>query len=358
MQIIKGFTIKLTSGTGAGQVRKVIANSGTSVTVSPDWTTQPTSGTGYAMYGIPQYYTNLYVEYISSALKHQGVDYDAIQSVDAATESTSIYKADKSTQSGTGDSLTSYRTAPINLNSILTKQSPFASVQDSNYSSVAWRNARYDGSTMTPDRNQGISPSTHGSFVEGAFFSNDIEESYIDNLITTNTIEYKQYFSLTELQSPQFLVEDLNLKLTQDTNTSGSIFYLKTNEITRPIKDVAVGDILVVLVENQSNIPIERIRVAAPNPPALYTPYEFRVQTATVGEFSSIKVTRGYTDTAREPYSISSSLSRVVPVRILELSNSRLTAVVDGKFKIKGRQDTLYLSIDGYVVSGSGTEAL
>ena len=351
---LTGFTIKLTSGTGAGQVRTISANSGTSITVSPDWTTQPIAGTVFAIFGIPQYYTNLYIEYLSTALKHQGVDYELLANIDKATESTSIYTADKSTQSGTGDGLISSRTSPINLSSILSGDSPLASVQDSNYSSVAWRSSRYDGSTMTPNRNQGYPPFTHGSFVEGAFFSKDIEESYINNLITTNTIEYKQYFSLTDLPSPQFVVEDINLKTTTDSTISGSILQLKTNETTRPTKDIAIGDILVVLTENQSSIPTERLRVAAPNPPALYTPYEFRIQTATVGEFSSIKVTRGYADTTRDAYPISSSLSRVVPVRILELANSKLTAVVDGKFKIKGREDTLYLSVDGYVISGSG----
>lgn len=351
---LKAFTIKLTSGTGAGQVRSIIANSGTSVTVAPDWTTQPTSGTGYAIFGIPQYYTSLYVEYISSTLKHQGVDYDTTERIDTATESTSIYKVDKSTQSSTGNNLTTSRTSPINLHSILNKQSPFASVQDSNYTSIPWRNARYDGSIMTTNNNQGYPPFTHGSFIEGAFFSKETSDSYIDNLITTNTIEYRQYFSLSQLDTPQYLLEDLNLITTAEFTTSGSVLELRTGEITTPSKDIALGDVLVLTIPNQAESPIERLQVTTPNPPALYSPYEFRIKTATVGEFSSIKLTRGYTNTPRSSYPASSSLSRVVPVRILELSNSKLTPVIDGKFKTKGRQDTLFLSIDGYVVSGSG----
>ena len=352
---LTGFTIKITSGTGVGQVRSISANTGSQITVTPNWAIQPVSAsTVYAIYGIPQYYTNLYTEYNSTTLKHQGVDYDLLANIDAAVESTSTYKVDKSIQSTPGLGSTKYRNSPVNLTSILKKQSPFASVQDSSYDSISWRNARYDGSIMTPSRNQGYPPSTHGSFIEGAFFPNDTSDSYIDNLITTNTIEYKQYFSLTDLTSPQFLLEDTNLKTTVEVSTSASILELKTNEISQLTKEVAIGDILLLTIENQSDISTERLQLIPPNAPALYSPYEFRAQTATTGEFSNIKVTRGYADTPRSTYPISSSLSRVVPVRMLELSNSKLTAVTNGKFRIKGRQDTLHISVDGYVISGSG----
>jgi len=357
LDTLKGLTVKLTSGTGIGQARQITSNTGSILTVSPNWTTTPVSAsTGYTIFGIPQFTTKLFTEYLSTSLMHQAVDYELLSNVDAANQSTSIYKVDRSTQSSTGNGLVSSRKSPINLSSILSGQSPFASVQDSNYSSTPWKNARYDGSVITPSNNQGYPPFTHGTFLEGLFFSKETADSYIDNLVSTSNVEYKQYFSISDLDVPQYATVPLNLVTTSETSISSSIIQLTTYDVEDPSQDINTGDILFLQLNDTTYL--ERLEVVAPNLPGAYSPYEFIIRTPNAAEFSSIKVARGYSNTARDSYPISSSLSRIVPVRILELAKSTLVPVTEGKFRIKGREDTLHLSIDGYVISGSGTSGI
>ena len=89
---LKGLTVKLTSGTGAGQARRITTNNNNSIYVSPDFITHPDTTTVYTIFGIPQFTTKLFVEYLSTSLRHQAIDYELLSNVDINNQSTSIYK--------------------------------------------------------------------------------------------------------------------------------------------------------------------------------------------------------------------------------------------------------------------------
>jgi hypothetical protein len=46
-----GYKVELLTGTGAGQVRTVVSNTGTVLTVTPNWSTNPAAATTYSVQG-------------------------------------------------------------------------------------------------------------------------------------------------------------------------------------------------------------------------------------------------------------------------------------------------------------------
>ena len=304
---------------------------------------QPTTGS----YGYEEYRSNLVLEYASITLIRKTGDYDLELPINRARESTYIYKCDR-----VNPTLQS-KTNPINLSNILNNAAPLASVQDSNYTSTPWINARYNGSKLDSVANNGTEPFVKGTFFEGTFFTKDVTDAYIENLVTTGNITYVDYFAVGSLLTPAYTVQDLNLKLSIDIANTSSILDTVTANLPSANTNIAVGDLLQISDPNTGRFSDEIIRIVDPTPPAIYYPYEFLVRSALTGETSKIKTQRDYTSTSRPTYLADSLVFRIVPIQVLQLDKAKTTPVREGRIKIKGVEGILSISADGYIVSGS-----
>ena len=304
---------------------------------------QPTTGS----YGYEEYRSNVTLEYASITLMRKTRDYDLELAIEEARESTYIYKCDRMNPT------INSKTNPINLSNILNNAAPHASIQDSNYTSTPWISARYEGSKIDTTTNNGTDPFTKGSFFQGTFFTKDVTDTYIENLVTTGNITYIDYFAVGSLATPAYVVQDLNLKLAIDLASTGSILDTTTAYLPALGTNIAVGDLLQIADQTTGNFSSEIIKVVNPTPPAIYYPYEFLVRSTLTGETSKIKTSRDYTSISRPNYLAGNILYKIVPIQILELGKAKTTPVQEGRIKIKGVEGILAISADGYIVGGS-----
>ena len=304
---------------------------------------QPTTGS----YGYEQYNSNLVLEYASITLMRKTGDYDLELPINRARESTYTYKCDRM-----NPTLRS-KTNPINLSNILNNAAPRASIQDSNYTSTPWINARYNGSKIDSTTNSGTDPFVKGTFFQGTFFIKEVTDAYIENLVTTGNITYVDYFAIGSLTTPAYAVQNLNLELSTELTTTSSILDTITSYLPSSNINVAVGDLLQITNPDTGDFSNEIIKVVDPTPPAIYYPYEFLLRSELTGETSKIKTQRDYTSVSRPSYLAGNQIYKVLPIQILELGKAKTTPVREGRIKIKGVEGILSISADGYIVSGS-----
>lgn len=304
---------------------------------------QPTTGsTGYE-----EYTSNVVLEYAKTSLIRQSSDYDTELPINRARESIYTFKCDRVNPTPFS------KTNPVNLPNILNNAAPLANIQDSNYTSTPWINARYEGSKIDTNSNKGTDPLLQGAFFQGAFFTKDVTDTYIENLVDKGTISYVDYFAVGRFSTPTYAVEPLNLVTSTKISYSSSILETVTEYLPSSDKDIAIGDLLQITYGNGGAFSEEVLRVTAPNPPALYSPYEFLIRSTLSGETSKINTVRNYTNTSRSDYIAGSIVYRIIPIQILQLDKAKTTPVQEGKIKIKGANGILTLSRDGYIVSGS-----
>lgn len=303
----------------------------------------PTTGS----YGYEEYRSDVVLEYASISLMRKTGDYDLELPINKARESSYAYKCDRFNPT------IASKTNPVNLNNILNNAAPLASIQDSNYTSTPWINARYDGSKIDTVTNNGTDPFLKGTFFQGTFFTKDVTDTFIENLVTTGNITYIDYFAIGSLATPAYTVQDLNLKLSVNLAITGSILDTTTTYLPASSTNIVVGDLLQIADQTTGNFSSEIIKVVNPTPPAIYYPYEFLVRSTLTGETSKIKTSRDYTSISRPNYLAGNILYKIVPIQILELGKAKTTPVQEGRIKIKGVEGILAISADGYIVGGS-----
>lgn len=303
----------------------------------------PTTGSQ----GYEEYNTNVVLEYPTVSSTRTAINYDLELVINKARESNYTYKCDRVNPTSTS------KTNPVNLGNILAEASPHASIQDSNYTSTPWINARYEGTKIDKAGNSGTDPFLQGAFFQGAFFTKDVTDSYIENLVTTGNITYIDYFAIGNLAIPAYTVESLNLKLSTDVYLTSSILNTITEALPASNKNIVIGDFLQINAAGTGIFNDEVLRVTNPTPPGIYSPYEFLTRSSLTGETSKINTIRNYSNTFRREYIAGSSVYRIVPIQLLQIGKVKTTPVQEGKIKIKGSDGILNISIDGYIVSGS-----
>ena len=304
---------------------------------------QPTTGSD----GYEEYRSNVVLEYASITLMRKTGDYNLELPINRARESVYTYKCDRMNPTIVS------KTNPINLSNILNNAAPYAQIQDSNYTSTPWINARYNGSKIDSITNSGTDPFIKGTFFQGTFFTKDVTDAYIENLVTTGNITYIDYFAVGSLTTPAYAVQNLNLELSTDLENTGSILNTATSYLPALNINIAVGDLLQITDPNTGDFSDEILKVVNPTPPAIYFPYEFLLRSALTGETSKIKTQRDYTSVLRPSYLAGNQLYRIIPIQILELGKAKTTPVQEGRIKIKGVEGILSISADGYIVGGS-----
>lgn len=236
--------------------------------------------------------------------------------------------------------------SPTNLASILADVAIKATVQDSNYSSTGWTNARYEGSKITTATNFGVDPILQGVSFQGALFSLTATDTYINNL-SDSDIKYSQYISSGELIEPRYVVEKTGLEAST-TLAIGAEYLTFKNTSGDKLLPIKVGDLLIT---SSSLFQKEIVQVKNPST-AIYYPYE-DISTDEFGTTYTLYVQRGYDGTPQETLPSTSNLYRIVTTRIYNVATVGTETIQAGKVKVQGVDEILYTDLEGLVVSGS-----
>ena len=275
-------------------------------------------------------------------------DYNVlVGSIDESRESTYIVKSDRSSTRTTGSLLN-----PLNISSIVAGTAEPADVQDSNYSSITWINGRYEGSKITTLTNGGTDPFIQGTFFEGAFFGKDIQDAIILSASAAGNLEYTQNFSTGKLETPRYVVEELNLSTAAISYNSTTTFLQLTSSTAPLNKNLTLGDLFVF--SGSAGFSQEVLRLTAPTGSLgqQYFPYEYLLRTPTK-ETAQIRVLRGYSSTKATTIPSANLCYRIVNTKIYTLIGAKIIPATQSKLIIRGTNEVLYLSSDGLIISGS-----
>jgi len=276
-------------------------------------------------------------------------DYNVlVGSIDESRESIHIVKSDRSSTRTTGSLLN-----PLNISSIVAGTAEPADVQDSNYSSITWINGRYEGSKITTATNGGTDPFIQGTFFEGAFFSKDIQDAIILSASAAGNLQYIQNFSTGKLETPRYVVEELNLSTAAVAYSPSASFLQLTSSATPLNKNLTLGD-LFVFSGSTSGFSQEVLRLTIPTGSLgqQYFPYEFLQRTPTK-EIVQIRLQRGYSSTKAATIPIETACYRIVNTKIYTLVGTKIVPATQSKLIIRGANEVIYLSSDGLIISGS-----
>jgi len=283
-------------------------------------------------------------------------DYSALNgNVQTSRESQFIVQSDRSYRTATSN------TNPVNMYSILNDIAIPAQVQDSNYTTTGWTNARYNGAKITTTTNHNTEPFLQGTFFEGAFFGKDISDTYIKNSTTDTT--YNQYFFSGKLDTLQYTLEDLKL----DIFTTGSNSLTVTSSVQSPTTPpLFVGDLFKIIETTGSveTISEEIYQMIAPTGSQQNYPY-INQQTIGGDYLWYVQIKHNYNNTQTTPwrsntyqYTYYHKLYRIVPTRIYSIKGTTVEPVDEGKIRIKGTDIVVHMNSDGFVLSGSAVNII
>jgi len=250
------------------------------------------------------------------------------------------------------------KTNPTNLYSILNNTAVPAQVQDSNYTSTGWINGRYNGSKLTSVGNHGANPFLQGTFFEGAFFGKDVDDQYIAE-IAPSDLTLGQYFFSGKLDSLQYTLEDIDAWAWGYT-TETEIRLISKQSGPSPYKLIAPLSIGELFRSKRSNPPYaisaEIFEMIAPIGSQQYFPYKAYSITSDNATDLTMQVKRGYNNTPKDlVVTYASTVLRIVPTKVYSLLGNSAQSITQGKIRVKGTTDVIYLDNNGFVVSGSTT---
>lgn len=229
---------------------------------------------------------------------------------------------------------------PDNFNPIYSGSALNANVQDSYYSSISWKNSRYDGAKSTPLNYAGVTPSLSGRAFTGEIFPSDAFNDTVC-LTPTDSRVLEELFHNGINTLPKY--ETYNIGPTLALNISPIVDTLIPLTTTSPITgSIDPGDILIV---NLGELNEEKMRVIEyfPNPiPPATTPY--------------IRVQRGYAGTsANQTHNSADTIHKVRRTDLFRFgsSDTRITSAVNSIIYVKDSNQALYTDDFGTVYSGS-----
>ena len=218
-------------------------------------------------------------------------------------------------------------TGPLNIVQLLSGSATKASIQDSNYSSTPWINARYAGS-KTNTSNYGTEPGISGRFFQGSEFPASSTTASIGYVVSTNQVLYKDLFYAGAGDTPGFTIQQA---------------YYTVDSISG-----AQGDVVTITVQSAGRTPHTGELYRQANDTEI-----FRVNavgTTTTPNQYVLFVTRGYYGGSGY-LSVSGQLERVVQVQVYNVEKNRLSGVPKGLVYVKETGNVLTLDSLGYVIN-------
>ena len=222
-------------------------------------------------------------------------------------------------------------TGPLNINELLTGSAVKADVQDSNYTSTPWINARYEGS-KTDRVDYKTEPAVTGRFFDASEFPSGSTQGQIDYLISSSQVLYKPYFYTGIGDTPGFQLEYSGFVNAVNYSSTVEQIRIAPEIVGSNLTSPKPGDLL------QQDFRSEIFRVNAvgiiSTNPLVYTLF----------------ITRGYFG---EPQTLLSGegLNRVSQVQVFSVEGSKLSGVPKGRLLIKETGKILKLDSLGYVIN-------
>lgn len=226
-------------------------------------------------------------------------------------------------------------TGPLNIEELISGSAVKADVQDSNYTTTGWINARYEGSKT--DRIDYLSePAISGKFFEASEFPSGSTPNEINYLISSSQVVYKEYFFAGIGETPGIEPVDSRFISNAGYNEYATIIAVTSNAVGFIPTTLKVGD----LISFSQSPSAEVLRVNAvgilSTSPLVY----------------SLLVTRGYFGTP-SPISIGSNIYRINLVQIYNVTGNRLSGVPKGQVLVKETGRILRLDSLGFVISST-----
>lgn len=224
-------------------------------------------------------------------------------------------------------------TGPLNINELLTGSAVKADVQDSNYTSTPWINARYEGS-KTDRVDYKTEPAVTGRFFDASEFPSGSTQGQINYLISSSQVVYKPYFYTGIGDLPGFQLE-----------YSG---YVNVRNYAPETKQITI------IPETSGR------NLVAPKEGDLFQQYNsneiFRVDTVGILGVAPVSyllfVTRGYFGQPQN-LTASSLLNKVTQVQVFSAEGSKLSGVPKGQLLVKETGKILRLDPLGFVIASS-----
>jgi hypothetical protein len=256
------------------------------------------------------------------------------------------------------------KTNPTNIDNILNNIATPAQVQDSLYADTGWSSARYEGTKLTPQNNNGTDPFLPGGFFDAAFFGGDIADATIED-IPINELTFEQYLTSGKVTPPRFVVEDLKLSLSGGTvpGFTGNLLRLTTpTGVTSDLIQLNVGDLLITK-NSAGAYGTEIIQLIPPILTQGVFPYEsLIIYSNPVAESKEIRVNRGHMATVRQDlvpsYPGAPFFYRIATTKIYSIQGTVVQAATEGKLLVRDTGEILYINAQGFVVGGNSRVAV
>lgn len=225
-------------------------------------------------------------------------------------------------------------TGPLNIGELISESAAKADVQDSNYTSTGWTNARYEG-TKTDRLDFLTEPAISGKFFEGSEFPSGSTPLQINYLISSSQVFYREYFFAGVGDTPGIVTIGTKFKINNNYSEFATILLISEEIPGTAATPIQTGD-LIQIQGNTEIIRVDSVGIASTSP-IVY----------------GLIVTRGYFG---QPETISTNdlIQKVSKVQIYNVTGNRLSGVPKGKLLIKETGAIVTLDPLGFIVSSTG----
>lgn len=249
-------------------------------------------------------------------------------SVEASRQSSYIMLADRY-KIGTLTNPT--YTGPLNIVELLSGSATKADVQDSNYTTTGWINARYEG-TKTDRIDYLSEPAISGKFFQAAEFPLGATSGQIQYLISSSQVVYKDYFFAGIGDTPGFNADYSGFQSNNSYNEYATLIYVNPEIPGSALTPLKRGD-LIRFLGNDEIIKIDAVGVYS------VTPLVY-----------SLQLTRGYYGAAQQ-ITNNQLIDKVSQVQIYSVTGNKLTGVPKGQLFIKETGAIVTLDSLGFIIS-------
>ena len=226
-------------------------------------------------------------------------------------------------------------TGPLNIGELISESAAKADVQDSNYTSTGWTNARYEG-TKTDRLDFLTEPAISGKFFEGSEFPSGSTPLQIDYLISSSQVFYREYFFAGVGDTPGIVTVGTRFKTDNNYTTFATTLLISEEIPGTAATPIQAGDLIKMQGSGTEIIRVDSVGIASTSP-VVY----------------GLIVTRGYFG-QKASIPANTLIEKVSKVQIYNVTGNRLSGVPKGKLLVKETGAVVTLDPLGFIVSSTG----
>lgn len=255
-------------------------------------------------------------------------------SIEASRQSSYIMQADRY-KIGTLANPT--YTGPLNIQELLSGSALRADVQDSNYTTTGWVNARYEG-TKTDRIDFLTEPAISGKFFQGSEFPSGSSPNQISYLISSSQVFYREYFFAGTGDTPGLVSINTKFKVNNNYGLNDTSLIISEDIPGTAVTPIQAGDLITMQTQ----------------PPALeIMKVEAVIVVTTSPVVYKLIVSRGYFGQL-QPIAANQLIQTVSKVQIYNVIGNKLSGVPKGKVLVKETGAIVTLDPLGFIISTTG----